>query len=75
MAAQEQALRAKSIQYHIDKTEVNALCRLCGECEETVVHVLECKQLAQRQYKEWRHDAIAKVIHWELCKVNDLPYA
>ena len=35
----------------------------------------ECKHLAQRQYKEWRYDVIAKVIHWELCKVNDLPYA
>ena len=76
MAAQEQALRTKSIQYHIDKTEANPLCRLCGEREETVAHIVsECKQLAQRQYKEWRHDVIAKVIHWEMCKVNDLPYA
>ena len=25
--------------------------------------------------KEWRHDVIAKVIHWKLCKINDLPHA
>ena len=47
----------------------------CGEREETVAHIVsECKQLAQGQYKEWRHDVIAKLIHLELCKVNDLPH-
>ena len=76
MAAQEQTLRTKSIQYHIDKREVNPLCRLWWEREEAVAHIVsECKQLAQRQCRGWRHDVIAKVIHWELCKVNDLPYA
>ena len=30
MAPQEQALRTKSIQYHIDKTEASPLCRLVG---------------------------------------------
>ena len=70
------SLRTKSIKYHIDKTEASPLCRLCGEHEETVAHIVsECKQLAQRQYKERRYDVIAKVIHWELRKVNDLPKA
>ena len=40
IAAQEQALRTKSIQYHIDKTEANPLCRLCGECEEIVAYIV-----------------------------------
>ena len=32
------------------------MCRLCGEREETVSHIAtECKKLAQKQYKNWRH--------------------
>ena len=54
------------IKHHIDKTDGNPLCRLCEEQEETVAHIVsECKQLAQKQYKEWRHDAIVKIIHLE----------
>ena len=76
MAAQEQALRTKSIKHYIDKTEVNPLCRLCGNRDETLAHIIsECEILKQRQYKIWRHDAVAKVIHWDLCKMNDLPHS
>ena len=68
MAAQEQAPRTKSTLYHMEKTEVSPLCRLCGEQKETVAHIVsECKQPTQKEYKEWRHDVIAKVIHLELC--------
>ena len=35
-AAQEQALRTKHAKNEIDKTSENALCRMCGEREETV---------------------------------------
>ena len=60
MAAQEQALRTKSIKHHIDKTDNSPLCRMCGEREETVAHIVsECSQLAQKQYKRWRHDVVA----------------
>ena len=31
--------------------------------------------LAQKQYKDWRHDVIGKIIHWELCKLNNLPHS
>ena len=27
-----------------------------------------------RDYKQ-RHDTLARVVHWELCKVHDLPYS
>ena len=37
----------------------------CGEREETVGHlVAECKMLAQKYYKNWRHDKVAQVVHW-----------
>ena len=28
----------------------------------------ECENFAQNQYKNWLHDRVGKVIHWELCK-------
>ena len=45
------------------------MCRLCGEREETVSHIVaECKKLAQKEYKMWRHDKVGQVIHWKLCQ-------
>ena len=51
----------------IDNQNVSAACRMCGEREETVSHlVAECIALTQKQYKSWRHDMVAQVIHWDL---------
>ena len=73
-AAQDQALRTNYIKNKIDKLDVSPMCRMCGEREETVSHITaECKKLAQNQYKNWRHDKVAQVIHWNLCKRFDLP--
>ena len=64
MAAQTQALRTNAIKCKIDKMDVSPLGRLCGERDETNSHILaECKMLAQKEYKIWRHDQVAKVIH------------
>ena len=53
----------------IDKQDVSPSCRMCGKREETVEHiVVECKMLAQKYYKNWRHDKVAQVVHWRLCK-------
>ena len=42
---------------------------MCGEREETVGHIVaECKMLAQKYYKNWRHDKVAQVVHRRLCK-------
>ena len=52
----------------IDKTQQNGKCRLCGDRDETINHIIsECSKLAQRKYKS-RHDWDGKVIHWEMCK-------
>ena len=52
----------------IDKTQQNSRCRLCGDRDETVNHIIsECSKLEQKEYKT-RHDWVGKVIHWELCK-------
>ena len=69
MAAQDQALRTNVIKSRIDKQDVSPMCRMCGKREETIAHVVaECEKLAQNQYKNWRHDRVGRIIHWELCR-------
>ena len=52
LAAQDQALMTRSIRKHIDKDNINAACRLCGERDETVVHIVsECSMLSQKVNK------------------------
>ena len=74
IATQEQAIRTKYIKKVIDKEDIDPKCRMCGERDETVAHILaECKMLAQCQYKNWRHDNVAQALHWEICKNYGLP--
>ena len=69
MAAQDHALRTNYIKKIIDKQDVSPMCRLCEEREETVSHIVaECSKLAQKQYRLWRHDRVALMIHWLLCE-------
>ena len=68
MAAQNSAIRSNHIKARIDKTQQNSKCRLCGDRDETINHIIsECNKLAQKEYKA-RHDWVGKVIHWEMCK-------
>ena len=68
MAAQNSAIRTNHIKVRIDKTQQNSKCRLCGDIDETINHIIsECSKLAQKEYKA-RHDWVGKVIHWEMCK-------
>ena len=71
-AAQEQALRTKYVKHNIDKSTESPLCRMCEEKGETVHHIVsECKKMAQKAYKR-RHDNVARIVHWHLCKKYDL---
>ena len=48
---------------------MSTIYRMCGKREDTISHVMaECEQLAQMQYKSWRHDRVGRIIHWELCR-------
>ena len=61
-------IRTNHIKARIDKTQPNSKCRLCGDRDETINHIIsECSKLAQNEYKA-RHDCVGKVIHWEMCK-------
>ena len=68
IAAQNNAIRTNHIKARIDKTQQNSKCRLCGDRDETIYHIIsECSKLARKEYKS-RHDWVGKIIHWELCK-------
>ena len=64
IAAQDNAIRTNHIKARIDKTQQNSKCRLCGDRDETINHIIsKCIKLAQKEYKK-RHDWVGKVIHW-----------
>ena len=68
MAVQNSAMKTNHIKARIDKTQRNNKCRLCGDRDETINHIIsECSKLAQKEYKA-RHDRVGKGIHWEMCK-------
>ena len=56
LAAQNNAIRTNHIKSRIDKSQQNNKCRLCGDKDETINHIIrECSKLAQKEYKT-RHD-------------------
>ena len=72
--AQDSAVRTNHIKARIEKTQQNCKCRLCGDGNETINHIIsEFSKLAQREYKA-RHDWVGKVIHWEMCKKFKFEY-
>ena len=54
------------VKVRIDKKQ-NSRCRLCGDRDETINHISECRKLAQKEYKT-RHDWVGKIISRELRK-------
>ena len=71
MAAQDQAIRTRWVQKNIDKMDITESCRVCGDKEEFISHIVsECKQLAQKEYKVSRYDKFASILHRDICKKN-----
>ena len=65
---QNNAVKTNHIKARVDNTQQNCKCRLCGEEDETINHIIsECSKLAQEEYKT-RLDWVSKVTHWERCK-------
>ena len=76
LTTQDQALRTRWIMKNIDKKNDLDKCRLCGERDETIGHIVsEFKQLAQNDYKKCRHDKVAAMLHLGLCKQYGFPCA
>ena len=52
IAAQNYAIRTNHIKARRDKTQQNCKCRLCGDRNETINHIIsEYGILAQKEYK------------------------
>ena len=65
-AAQDQAIQTNYIKAAIDKSQIDAKCKMCRDKNETVIHIVSgCSKLAQKEYKK-RHDNVARDIHWDL---------
>ena len=68
IAAQDNAIRTNHIKARIDKSQQNSKCRLCGNRDKTINHIIsEYSKLAQKEHKA-RHDWVGKMIHWQMCK-------
>ena len=64
-AAQDQAIRTNYIKATIDKSQIDAKCRMCRDRDETVSHIVSsCSKFAQKEYKK-RHDNVVRAIHWD----------
>ena len=69
VAAQDQVLCTKNLRNVVYGENVQSICRVCGAADEAIAHIVsECSKLAQKEYKQVRHDNVAKMIHWKLCE-------
>ena len=49
-SAQEQEIRTNYVKYPIDKSVDSTSCRMCGDSDETISHIVsECSKLAQKE--------------------------
>ena len=69
VAAQDQALCTRNLRNAVYGENVESICRVCGAADEAVAHIVsECLKLAQKEYKQVRHDNVTKMFHWKLCE-------
>lgn len=72
IAAQDQSLATRSYHHHIIKNGTDPSCRICGQFEETVFHIISgCPELAKTEYV-FRHDKAATYLHWKICKAHQI---
>ena len=65
-AAQNNAIRTNYVKAKLGKTQQNSKCRLCGDRDETIKHIIgKCSKLSQKEYKT-RHDLVSKGIVQEI---------
>ena len=61
IAARNDAVRTNHIKARIDKTQQNNKCRLCGDRDKIINHIIsEYNKFVQKEYKT-RHDWVIKV--------------
>ena len=69
VAAQDQVLCTGNMRNVVYGENVRLICRVCGAADEAVAHIVsECSKLAQKEYKQVRHDNVSKMLHRKLCE-------
>ena len=73
IAAQDQGLRTRYYERKILHCDVSLTCHVCSVGLETVDHILAgCSALAPMDYTD-RHNRIASIIHWDVCRLFGVP--
>ena len=74
IAIQDQVIATRVYEAKImNKSIPSLLCRVCGQAEETILHLLSsCPSLAVSTYL-YRHNLVASVLHWHLSKMYSFP--
>ena len=68
LIAAQDTLRTNVIKAKIVKVTEDSKYRLCKEKNKTIDHLISlCSKIAQTDYKE-RHNKVASMLHWNLCK-------
>ena len=53
ITAQDNAIKTSHVKTNIGKTQQDIKCRLCGDWDETIYHMInECSKLAQKEDKD-----------------------
>ena len=64
----KKATRTNHIKERINKTWQKSRCRLCGDRDVTINHIIsECSKFPQKEYKT-RYNWLGKVIYCKLCQ-------
>ena len=67
-ACQYQVVPTNLIKVKIFQQPGSVNCHLCGSQQETVDHLLTSRSVIAQSFYKKRHDAVAKLVHWELAK-------
>ncbi|XP_067035460.1 uncharacterized protein [Acropora muricata] len=68
IAAQDQAIKTNYYRRNILNDGTDPMCRICGQYQETIDHIVAgCPELAKTEYLH-RHDKAASYLHWNICK-------
>ena len=68
IAAQDQCIKINYYRNKILKDGTDPMCRICGQFQETIDHLVSgCPELAKTEYIQ-RHNKAAAYLHWVICK-------
>ena len=63
VTSQNQSMRKNLVKAKIDKSQKDALRRLCRKADESIDHVVSgCSKVEQKEYKR-KHDNLGKIVH------------